>query len=245
MMLTDKNILITGISSGIGRSIMELCIAENANVWGIARDEGKIEEVKKSCLFSDHLHTISYDLSILDYNDDYLLNFLPVRCDGFIHSAGISITKPLQYQEPEILLETFSINIISAIKLIVLLTERFNNGSSIVFISSVMGEVGQAAKLSYCASKGAINAFTRSLALEYTPQKIRVNSILPGVVKTPLFETLMDKLPSESLENIYAQHPLGLGEPADIAHLVLFLLSDESRWITGTNLIVDGGYCAK
>jgi len=104
MMLTDKNILITGISSGIGRSIMELCIAENANVWGIARDEGKIEEVKKSCLFSDHLHTISYDLSILDYNDDYLLNFLPVRCDGFIHSAGISITKPLQYQEPEILL---------------------------------------------------------------------------------------------------------------------------------------------
>jgi len=243
-MLTDKNILITGISSGIGRSIMELCIAENANVWGIARDEGKIEEVKKSCLFSDHLHTISYDLSILDYNDDYLLNFLPVRCDGFIHSAGISITKPLQYQEPEILLETFSINIISAIKLIVLLTERFNNGSSIVFISSVMGEVGQAAKLSYCASKGAINAFTRSLALEYTPQKIRVNSILPGVVKTPLFETLMDKLPSESLENIYAQHPLGLGEPADIAHLVLFLLSDMSKYINGSLIAVDGGYLA-
>ena len=130
-------------------------------------------------------------------------------------------------------------------KLIALLTDRFNNGSSIVFISSVMGEVGQSAKLSYCASKGAISSFTRSLALEYNPRKIRVNSILPGVVKTPLFETLMDKLPYESLENIYAQHPLGLGEPADIAHLVLFLLSDMSKYINGSLIAVDGGYLAR
>jgi len=245
MMLTGKNILITGISSGIGRSITEICIAENAHVWGIARNEERIEEVKKSCLFSDHLQTISYDLSIPDYNEDYLSTFLPERCDGFVHSAGISISKPLQFQEPEILFETFSINIISAMKLITLLTERFNYNASIVFISSVMGLVGQSAKLSYCASKGAITAFTRSLALEYTSRKIRVNSILPGVVKTPLFETLMDKLPSESLENIYTQHPLGLGEPADIAHLVLFLLSDMSKYINGSLIAVDGGYLAR
>ena len=108
-----------------------------------------------------------------------------------------------------------------------------------------MGLVCQSAKLSYCASKGAITAFTRSLALEYTSRKIRVNSILPGVVKTPLFETLMDKLPSESLENIYTQHPLGLGEPADIAHLVLFLLSDMSKYINGSLIAVDGGYLAR
>jgi NAD(P)-dependent dehydrogenase (short-subunit alcohol dehydrogenase family) len=151
----------------------------------------------------------------------------------------------LQFQEPEILFETFSINIISAMKLIALLTERFNYNTSIVFISSVMGLVGQSAKLSYCASKGAITAFTRSLALEYTSRKIRVNSILPGVVKTPLFETLMDKLPSESLENIYTQHPLGLGEPADIAHLVLFLLSDMSKYINGSSIAIDGGYLSK
>jgi len=245
MMLTGKNILITGISSGIGRSITELCIAENANVWGIARNKDKIEEVKQSCSFPERLQTVSYDLSSPKYNEDYLLSFLPDRCDGFVHSAGISITKPLQFQVSEILFETFSINIISAMKLIALLTDRFNNGSSIVFISSVMGEVGQSAKLSYCASKGAISSFTRSLALEYTPRKIRVNSILPGVVKTPLFETLMDKLPYESLENIYTQHPLGLGEPADIAHLVLFLLSDMSKYINGSLIAVDGGYLAR
>ena len=245
MMLTGKNILITGISSGIGRSITELCIAENANVWGIGRNKDRIEEVKKSCLYPDHLQTISYDLSFNDYNEDYFLSFLPDRCDGFVHSAGISITKPLQFQVSEILFETFSINIISAMKLIALLTDRFNNGSSIVFISSVMGEVGQSAKLSYCASKGAISSFTRSLALEYAPRKIRVNSILPGVVKTPLFEKLMNKLPSESLETIYSQHPLGLGEPADIANLALFLLSDMSKYVNGSLIAADGGYLAK
>lgn len=245
MMLTGKNILITGISSGIGRSITDLCIAENANVWGIGRNKDRIEEVKKSCLYPDHLQTISYDLSGDNYDNDYLLAFLPIKCDGFVHSAGISITKPLQYQTAEILLETFSVNIICAMKLIALLTNRFNYDASIVFISSVMGVVGQSAKLSYCASKGAISSFTRSLALEYAPRKIRVNSILPGVVKTPLFEKLMNKLPSESLETIYSQHPLGLGEPADIANLALFLLSDMSKYINGSLIAVDGGYLSK
>jgi len=244
-MLTGKNILITGISSGIGRSITDLCIAENANVWGIARDKDRIEDVKKSCLYPDHLQTISYDLSFNDYNEDYFLSFLPDRCDGFVHSAGISITKPFSLQTPEILLETFSVNIISAMKLIAFLGDRFNYSASIVFIASVMGEVGQSAKLSYCASKGAISSFTRSLGLEYAPRKIRVNSILPGVVKTPLFEKLMNKLPSESLENIYSQHPLGLGETADIANLALFLLSDMSKYINGSLIAVDGGYLAK
>jgi NAD(P)-dependent dehydrogenase (short-subunit alcohol dehydrogenase family) len=115
-------------------------------------------------------------------------------------------------------------------------------GSSFVFISSVMGILGQKGKVGYCCSKGAVITGCKAMALELAPKNIRVNCVLPGVVKTEMTEKLFKIIPQESKDNIIAMHPLGLGTPDDIANACVFLLSDASRWVTGANLLVDGGY---
>jgi NAD(P)-dependent dehydrogenase (short-subunit alcohol dehydrogenase family) len=119
------------------------------------------------------------------------------------------------------------------------------NGASFVFISSVMGILGQSGKVAYSSSKGALISGAKAMALELAKKKIRVNCILPGVVETEMSNEMFQKLSEESKKSILEMHPLGLGKPEDIANACAFLLSDASGWITGTNLLVDGGYSAK
>ena len=108
-----------------------------------------------------------------------------------------------------------------------------------------MGSVGEVGKTLYSMTKGALLSASRSLALELAPKKIRVNCISPGVVDTPMSQSAVYSQSEESLNRIRSLHPLGLGRVEDVAHACVFLLSDEARWITGTNLFVDGGYTAR
>ena len=117
-------------------------------------------------------------------------------------------------------------------------------GASLVYIASVMGINGQPGKTAYSASKGALIAAVRSMALELAPNNIRVNAVSPGVVDTPMSQKLFSEIPQAAQQAVISMHPLGIGRPDDIAQACLFLLSDASRWITGTNLIIDGGYSA-
>jgi NAD(P)-dependent dehydrogenase (short-subunit alcohol dehydrogenase family) len=116
--------------------------------------------------------------------------------------------------------------------------------ASIVFISSIYAHVGAAGQLGYCLSKGATNAAVRAMAIELAPRKIKVNTISPGFVRTEMTQS-HSKLSDKQMANIIDKHPLGEGTPKEIARAVLFLLSPENQWITGTDLVVDGGYTAQ
>jgi NAD(P)-dependent dehydrogenase (short-subunit alcohol dehydrogenase family) len=108
-----------------------------------------------------------------------------------------------------------------------------------------MSEFGQSGKIGYCSSKGALVAGARAMALELIAKKIRVNCISPAVVGTEMSQTLLDSLSPEAQNEIIKMHPMGIGQPLDIANGCVYLLSDASKWITGINLFIDGGYGAK
>jgi NAD(P)-dependent dehydrogenase (short-subunit alcohol dehydrogenase family) len=166
---------------------------------------------------------------------------------GFVHSAGISIRLPLKLTRREHFEESFAVNVVSAFEIANHGQRKANlaqGGASFVFIASVMARLGQPTKVAYCASKAALANGSRALALELASRRIR-NCISPGVVKTKMYNSLVGQLPSGAQEDILKAHPLGLGEASDVANAVAFLLSDASRWITGTELIVDGGYSAQ
>jgi NAD(P)-dependent dehydrogenase (short-subunit alcohol dehydrogenase family) len=167
---------------------------------------------------------------------------------GFVHSAGISFRLPLKLTRPEHFEQTLAVNVISAFELAKHVQQKANlaiEAASFVFIASIMGHLGQPAKIAYCASKAALVNGARALALELAPRHIRVNCVSPGVVKTKMYESLVKRLPEGGAKSIVDAHPLGFGEASDVASAVAFLLSDASRWITGTDLIVDGGYSAQ
>jgi NAD(P)-dependent dehydrogenase (short-subunit alcohol dehydrogenase family) len=167
---------------------------------------------------------------------------------GFVHCAGIQAVMPARVLTVAAWREIFAVNTESGLAVAKSFSSkrvRADNGGSIVFISSVMGLVGSPAATAYSMSKSALHGVARSLALEFAASRIRVNCIAPGFVKTPMFERgerLWDDAQRAAVE---AQHPLGVGSPDDIANAAAFLCADTGRWITGTVMVVDGGYLAQ
>lgn len=248
--LANKTILITGASSGIGKSCAVECSRAGATILAFGRDRDRLNETISELENTETHKAIEAELTDYDEVDKcmQLLENEGIRIDGIIHSAGISTTLPLRAFLPGKVENLVSVNVTSAIYLCKWITKRSmlpENGSSIVFLSSVMGSVGESGKFIYGLTKGAINAANRSLAVELAPKNIRVNSISPGVVETPMSGGSVYSRNEESLQKIVNLHPLGLGKPEDVAYAAIYLLSDASRWVTGTNLFVDGGYTAR
>ncbi len=246
--LKNKNILITGASSGIGRQCAISFSQLGANVILIARNKERLKDTFNKLEKGNHL-TISQDIT--EYNK--LEEIVNVAVDkvgkisGFIHSSGIEMTIPLRNMQPSYYEEMFSVNVIAGFEIAKIISKKRyldGKGASFVFISSVMGILGQSGKSAYCASKGALISGTKAMALELVKKKIRVNCILPGVVETEMSNKMFQRLSEESKKEIVDMHPLGLGKPEDIGNACAFLLSDAARWITGSNLIIDGGYSA-
>ena len=245
--LENKNILITGASSGIGRQIAIKASQYGAHVILIARNEERLKETFNLLYNTGHFY-ISEDISNLSNIGKIVENVYQKVgvLNGFIHSAGIDQTIPLRNIQIASY-DSFRINFFSAIEFIKILTKKIyisSEGASIVLIASVMGFIGSPAKTLYSGTKGALISAAKSLALELSTKRIRVNCISPAFVKTPMLDTIKNKIGEENFEKIINMHPLGLGEVTDIANASIFLLSDASRWITGTNLVVDGGYSA-
>jgi short-subunit dehydrogenase len=248
--LNGKTIIITGASSGIGRQCAILASQLGARVILAARNLEKLEYTKSLMERSDEHFICVMDLMNFEQVENIVSKTVqPLgKINGIIHAAGISTTLPLRNCTHTKMDDYFNTNVYGSVNLSRLLTKPVfltENGSSIVFITSVMGVVGEVGKTIYSLTKGALIAGTKSMALELAPKKIRVNCVSPGVVITPMSNNAVYSQDETSLEKIKSNHPLGFGNPNDVAYACLFLMSDASRWITGSNMIVDGGYTAK
>ncbi len=247
--LHDQKILITGASSGLGREIAVACSEVGANVALVGRNDAALQETMALMKKGEHY---SY---ICDVTDGFALGelFNAIKNDmgpisGFVHSAGIELTLPLKANSIEKYRNILDVNLIAALELsrYVVKKKYRDEKVSIIFISSIMGIVGSPALTAYSASKGALIASSRSAAMEYADKGVRFNCISPGHIDgTKMAYELFDKLSPEAKNDLVLKHPLGLGKPRDVGNASVFLLSNASSWITGINLVVDGGYSAQ
>ena len=248
--LNSKSFLITGASSGIGRATAILFSDLGANIIGIGRDKDNLQYTLNQMKNPQNHLMISLDITDFSGLEVLLSKTISEfgKINGFAHCAGISTTLPLKMIKPEKYDLFFHTNVLSALNISRIITKKGNiadNGASIVFISSVMSVVGEVGKSLYGLTKGALDAAVKSLAIELASKHVRVNSILPGVVETEMSKKAFFSQSPSDLERISKLHPLGIGQPMDLAAACAFLMSDAARWITGTNMIVDGGYTAR
>jgi NAD(P)-dependent dehydrogenase (short-subunit alcohol dehydrogenase family) len=242
--LQGKKVLVTGASSGIGRAIAVECSKMDAEVIITARNEERLEETFQ-LMKQDGLNhkTISGDLSN-DEDIEKIAGFVPARLDGLVQCAGLANPRPFKNLSREIFDSVMKINFEAPVFLTqqLLKKQKIEKGASIVFISSISGvlcsSVGGGA---YSASKGAINGIIKNLAIELAPQTMRINSVNPGMIDTNIYESGV--ISREQLQEDMKKYPLRrYGKPEEVAYAVVYLLSDASKWITGSNLLVDGGY---
>jgi len=238
------NFILTGATSGIGYATMQQLLEKGHTVFAIGRDFSKINSIIQGNKGKLKAHFFDFE-QINDIEKLFLeFELNNAKFDGLIHCAGVEETIPLTLYTPEKIKRIYNINVLSGIELLRHFTKKkySNDGASVVFLSSVMGTLGQPGKIGYCSTKSAILGIVKSAALEFAKRKIRINAILPGIVNTPLTQNLFDQVGEEKKQLIIAKHPLGIGEVTDVVPAILFLLSDNSKWITGQNFVIDGGY---
>lgn len=243
MGLKGKNILITGASDGIGKATAILASKLGAKVIMIARDEEKLQKVMDKTEGNNH-SWYSYDLKKIDGINSLIGDIVNINgtLDGFVHCAGISATRPLKMTKYNFLHDMMLINFYSFFELCRCISKKgnYNKDMSIVGMSSISGIRGFKGKTAYSATKAALDGAIRSMAKELGVKGIRINSVLPGFVKTAMFENYLEKT-SKHGEIEYKEYLLGLGETIDIANAIIYLLSDYSRIITGTGWVIDSG----
>jgi NAD(P)-dependent dehydrogenase (short-subunit alcohol dehydrogenase family) len=238
--------MVTGASSGIGKGIAILLSKLGANIIMVARNEERLKKTYNELAAGNH----SYYLLDLNHIDEIKELIDKVCCDslklhGLVHSAGISRTMPVQYLKLCDYENIMSVNFFSFAELVKQFSNRKNseNGASIVVISSISSKVGARGLSAYCASKGALESAVRSMALDLAPRKIRINCVAPGMIETQMYDGLKELINNKNFEaELKKRQIMGIGNPEDVAYATAFLLSDASRFITGTSLIVDGGY---
>ena len=241
-----ENILVTGASDGLGKAICLLLNSLGANVIGIARNESKLEQLKEEMTYKEKFSYVIRDLSV---DIDELPNLVSKiakeygKLTGLVYAAGKLELLPIKALDSNSIDSLYNVNFKSLLMTTKGFTDKRNSleNSSIVYISSISSILGVKGAVTYSTSKGAINSLVKTLAVEVSNRKIRVNSILPGHVETNMTLQNKDANSKEYLNELETMYPLGLGEPEDIANIVTFLLSDKSRWITGQNIVVDGG----
>jgi NAD(P)-dependent dehydrogenase (short-subunit alcohol dehydrogenase family) len=246
--LTGKKIVIAGGSSGIGKEIAKIALTEGATVLLITSNVKKLHSTANEFLDIGKVFTLAIDLFQPDWDSVYkdeILKYGPF--DGLIYTVGISPTKPFRVIKSQDWNQLFQINLFASIQLtqLVLETTSGNSTFSGVYISSVLSEVGDKGKSLYSMTKAALVSMVKCLALEYSKKNFRFNAISPGVVNTPLSANSVYRQNEESLLKMKEKHPLGFGDVSDVAEAAIYLLSDKSKWVSGTNMIVDGGYLAQ
>jgi len=241
--LFNKTIIVTGAGSGIGRETSQLLADQGATVIMLDINPEGLIETASMC--TEHCHPMTIDLTdcnaICEAVHQIVNRF--GKLDGLVHCAGISSRKPLNVLNKEGFSKVMDVNFFSFVELVKNCAKKkhINDGASIVVISSISSIKGYKAKSEYCVSKAAVDAFVRCMALELAERKIRVNSVMPAEVLTPLALKAKEMNAVVGAPNFNA--PLGPSEPYEIANTIAFLLSDATKTITGTSILIDGGAC--
>lgn len=239
--LENKTILVTGASSGIGKAIAIECSKMGAKVVITGRNEQRLQETYEQLEGAQPAYIVA-DLTKKEDIETLIKQIGSLN--GLVNCAGLTITKPFKFLQEEDIQEVMTVNFNAPLLLTQLLIKKkkLQKISSIVFISSISGtKVSLIGNSIYSASKGAINGICKGLALELAPQQIRVNTVVPGMVETNIVSG--GEIAEEQLEIDRQKYPLKrYGKPEEVAYAVVYLLSGASSWVTGSNLLIDGGY---
>ena len=242
--LSERTIIVTGAGSGIGRETAILISQLGGKVIMLDCNADGLEQTYRQLLFSGHVKVIC-DLTDFDVLPEKIQTAMPQgSCiDGLVHCAGISSRKPLNVLNKNGFSKVMDVNFFSFVELVRIVSKKkyFKDGGSIVVISSISSIRGYKAKTEYCVSKAAVDAFVRCMALELADRRIRVNSIMPAEVLTPLAIKAREINVAVGAPAFNA--PLGATEPYEVANIIAFLLSDATKTITGTSILIDGGVC--
>jgi len=239
-----KTILITGAASGIGKATAIQCAEMGARVILLDLNEDGLKHILAELPpGSAEIHAIN----LTDYDGlCSVVSGLP-KLDGVASNAGIFYSMMAKLSDKKDMEKIFSINTFSHINLIqqLMVQKKLNKGASIVFTSSMSGVFcGAVGGSLYGATKSALAGYAKALAIELAPRGIRVNTIHPGMINTPLIHSAA--LSQDVLDEDKKNYPLGrYGEPEEVAYSIVYLLSDATKWMTGSQLLIDGGFSVK
>lgn len=243
--LYGKVILVTGSTSGIGRVTAIECAKMGAKVIVTGRNNDRAQETL-SMLEGEGHQVIIADLSV-EKDIEKLVSAVPVL-DGCVNNAGFNLIQLVPFIKLANLDEIFKVNTRSPIFLVhrLVKNKKLSKGASVVFTSSISARgISSPGNSLYSASKAAVSAFARNAAVDLAVKKIRLNSVAPGMIETPLKSSKTEITEEQWLTEL-KNYPLGrYGTPEDVANVIIFLLSDASSWITGTEIVVDGGRSLK
>ena len=236
----NNPILITGASGGIGFAVLQILLDNGHDVIALGRNSNIKKTINEKTLLveadlTNHVQTKEQISRLIEIHGPF---------GGFIHCAGFDKLSPLYLNKMSDLESLFDIHVFTSISIVSLLSKKgyLADNSSIVLISSLSAHIGASGHTMYAAAKGAIEGFIPSAASELAHRKIRINGIVPGVVKTKMSNGFISKLNESQVNELNKSYPLGLGEPNNIADLIFFLLSKKSSWITGQRFTIDGGF---
>jgi len=246
--MAGRSYLVTGASSGIGRAAALLIARCGGRVLAGGRDAERLAATLAALPGSGH-QAVPGDLSDADGAAEWVKSMVAQygALDGAFHCAGVESIRPVRLLRQQHIDEAMGSALFAGMGIARALAQRgaMNDGGALVFMSSVAGSAGWAGLAAYGAAKAGVDAMVRVLACEFAARRIRVNAVAPGAVETPMHERVARAGTPASLQAFEAQHLLGFGTPEDVANAVLFLLGPAGRWVTGTTLVVDGGYLCK
>lgn len=239
--LEGKTILVTGASSGLGQQIAISCAQRGARLIVTGRDAARLQAVYEQLVGDGHTQVLADLTSVEDR--DRLVAASP-SINGVVLSVGGQMLSPIRQLKEELMTAMYRVHFLAP----VMLTQRLLQANSIapqgsiIFMLSTSAHIGTRGVGPYASMKSGLLGIIRCLAIEQSKRKVRVNGISPSTVPTPLWGYWgEDNEESELLSKERARHPLGLGTPQDVANGAVYLLSDASRWVTGTSLVMDGG----
>jgi NAD(P)-dependent dehydrogenase (short-subunit alcohol dehydrogenase family) len=239
-----SRILITGANSAVSRALIaSMKKSESLILHSREKTINELSDISKGLNFSSWVHDLR-DLDTLEKSLRDCLAEIPEGVNTFVHCAGVSKPLPAKGFTEKFVGDMFNVNIFSALKIVALLLNKSVNGTqlrNVVFVTSIWGISGSIGYTFYGSSKAALAGAMKSLSLELAPQT-RVNCVALGAIESNMSIATFEN--RKILDHLMANYPLGFGAPEDAAHAINFLISDKAKWITGTEMVVDGGRTA-